>query len=822
VECERRASAFAGASMIRPLCGAAAFAALVVMACSGGRREPPQSSAVRPLLVMRARTPVDASVTPGAGAPPLALDAFAPWLSLPDLKNAAEALEAGDVARAAHETELLTSRRSLEASDVQSYQLLLARLREAAGDSAGALASYELAASAPGPLSGYAVLGVARLLLATGHAADALAWSSKVPAAEPIAEDARLLRADAAQKTGDVAQAIALWREHLSRGDTGPEAPAISLRLADALTSVAAIPATLPANHDVEAGEALGLARRVLSRTADPVTITRAEELQARALSLLSPELRSARSRPSPEEDLERLKTLVDGKQWDVATPLADGLLARLGDANRWLLTGCEATVLRARALSGQREWTPAEEALAAAIKHCTDGDLRARALFLAGKYATSTKRYAEAAGYYERLETDYPTHRLADDARLHRALCYHEIGADARFTELLTRMPDDYPEGDMVLDGMFELALRRIEKADWASAESVLERAAQVAAPADAKRGLERAGRERYFRARARAARGDVEGSLVDYEAIVRELPLSYYMLHAYTRLFASDATRAQKALDDALALSQKDPFSFAHRPEFDLPGFVRALELLRVGDVPDATRELSSLGLLKSDAAPPVLWAVALLYARAGAAKLSHDLADGLTDWLGRWPSGDWSRAWEIAFPRPYRAVVQRESKRSSVPESLVYAVMREESSFDPAAESPVKAYGLMQLMEPTAKRFARPLGLPCDVAALKRPAVNVAIGCRVLSDLTRTFAESPLLAIPGYNAGAGRPRRWVGERPSVDFDVWVELIPFQETRRYTKRVLASRAAYAFLYAKEGAEEAMRLPVSVSVPQK
>jgi soluble lytic murein transglycosylase len=224
-----------------------------------------------------------------------------------------------------------------------------------------------------------------------------------------------------------------------------------------------------------------------------------------------------------------------------------------------------------------------------------------------------------------------------------------------------------------------------------------------------------------------------------------------------------------------------------------------------------------MTALGVSKSDAAPPVLWAIALLYARAGAAKLSHDLAMGLSDWLGRWPAGDWSLAWQIAFPRPYRALVQREAKRSAVPESLVYAIMREESTFDPAAESPVKAYGLMQLMQPTAERFAKPLGLPCDPAALKRPAVNVALGCRVLSDLSRVFSESPLLSIPGYNAGAARPRRWLGDHPGVDFDVWVELIPFQETRRYTKRVLASRAAYAFLYSKDGVEDAMHLPIAL-----
>jgi soluble lytic murein transglycosylase len=785
-----------------------------VAACSGDRREPAEPQASRPLSLVRAALLGTASAAPGAPAPALGLDAFEPWLALPELKAAADALEAGDPARAAREVEAVATKRPLQAGEVQSYQVLLARLREAAGDLAGATASYQLAAAAKGSLTGYAALGASRTLLASGHPADAASWTARVPPDELVAGDAELVAADAALRTGDTARAIDIWQRHLSKSDAGPEAPLLSLRLAEALVDP---PAPADAARDAKLSDALGHVRKVLSRTADPATILRAEAAQTKLLAALSSALRAQRSRPSAEEDLERLKTLVDAKNYDLAVSVADGLLARVGDANRWQATGCEATVLRARALAAEKEWTTAEESLLSAVRKCADPDLRARALFAAAKYATSTKRYVEAAGYYERLETEFPTNRLADDARLHRALCYRELGDDARFTELLTRMADDYPDGDMVLDGLFELALRRIEKADWASAESVLDRAALAAAPVDAKRGLERAGRERYFRARARAARGDVEQSLADYEAIVRELPLSYYMLQAYTRLSTADAARAERALADGLAEAQKDPFSFAHRPEFDLPGFVRALELLRVGDVGDATREIDALGLLKSDAAPPVLWAVALLYERAGAAKLSHDLADGLSDWLGRWPSGDWARAWEIAFPRPYHAIVQKESRRSSIPEPLVYAVMREESSFDPGAESPVKAYGLMQLMEGTAKRFARPLGLASDPAALKRPAVNVALGCRVLSDLTHVFAESPLLAIPGYNAGAGRPRRWLGERPSVDFDVWVELIPFNETRRYTKRVLASRAAYSFLYAKDGATDALRLPTAL-----
>ncbi|HEY1535606.1 MAG TPA: lytic transglycosylase domain-containing protein, partial [Polyangiaceae bacterium] len=143
--------------------------------------------------------------------------------------------------------------------------------------------------------------------------------------------------------------------------------------------------------------------------------------------------------------------------------------------------------------------------------------------------------------------------------------------------------------------------------------------------------------------------------------------------------------------------------------------------------------------------------------------------------------------------------------------------YAIMREESAFDPDAESPADAYGLMQLIVPTAKTMARPLGLPFDRASLKRPSVNVALGSSVLAKYAAAFPENELLAIPAYNAGPNNPKRWLRERPNADFDIWVELIPFVETRRYIKRVLSSRAAYAFLYQRGDFEAFARLPSKV-----
>jgi soluble lytic murein transglycosylase len=309
----------------------------------------------------------------------------------------------------------------------------------------------------------------------------------------------------------------------------------------------------------------------------------------------------------------------------------------------------------------------------------------------------------------------------------------------------------------------------------------------------------------------------GERDFGLDELEAIVRELPLSYYMLHAYSRLKVEDPVRAERAVKAGQAQAQDQPFSFEYRPEFDTAGFRRALELLRQGEVHLALRELAALHLLEQGTTPAVLWAVALLYHRAGAAELSHRVARGLlTDWLQRWPTGEWRRAWELAFPRPHHDIVSKNAQKNDVAEALVYGVMREESQFDAQVVSHAGAYGLMQLMPSTARHYGKKGGIPSGERDLKRPVNNIAIGTLVLKSFSQPFANDPLLCIPAYNAGPGRPKRWKREHPSLDFDVWVELIPFRETRRYMHRVLAARAAYGYLYdTTVPAEEWLTLPL-------
>jgi soluble lytic murein transglycosylase len=141
-----------------------------------------------------------------------------------------------------------------------------------------------------------------------------------------------------------------------------------------------------------------------------------------------------------------------------------------------------------------------------------------------------------------------------------------------------------------------------------------------------------------------------------------------------------------------------------------------------------------------------------------------------------------------------------------------------MREESAFDPRVVSPAQAVGLMQLIVPTAKKMGEKLGLSPDEESLKQPAVNIPIGCHYLTVLRGQFPDNPLLAIPGYNAGAGAPKKWITSHPADDFDLWVEHIPYEETRNYTKRVIGTMAAYELLYARDRPSEALRAPMWAS----
>ncbi len=155
-------------------------------------------------------------------------------------------------------------------------------------------------------------------------------------------------------------------------------------------------------------------------------------------------------------------------------------------------------------------------------------------------------------------------------------------------------------------------------------------------------------------------------------------------------------------------------------------------------------------------------------------------------------------------IILPRAYFPLTEMVPDGLAVSRALALSIARRESEFDPSARSHAGARGLMQVMPATAEHMAPKLGLEFNAGKLTSdPAYNAAMGSGYLRQLVDEFGPSIALVASGYNAGPGRPRRWITEfgdprRPDVDVIDWVETIPFSETRTYVMRVSESVVIY------------------------
>jgi len=152
------------------------------------------------------------------------------------------------------------------------------------------------------------------------------------------------------------------------------------------------------------------------------------------------------------------------------------------------------------------------------------------------------------------------------------------------------------------------------------------------------------------------------------------------------------------------------------------------------------------------------------------------------------------------ELRFPLHHLDLVKRNANSNGISTPWTLAVLRQESAFNAAAVSPAGARGLMQLMPATAREVAKRLGRPRPGKRdLLQPATNIPLGTAYLSRVYKRFNRNPVLATAAYNAGPGRVKQWLPRR-TLDADIWVETIPFDETRNYVKRVMG----YTIIYEK------------------
>lgn len=611
-------------------------------------------------------------------------------------------------------------------------------------------------------VSDHAALLAARALLDAGRPAEAAAVIGRFDArgiATPLASDLERARGDAALARGDAAAA----RRAYSHALAGTED---SARLAPLLRELATLE---------EADGDLALAAERWLRLwrdvpAQPAARGSAEKLVALGSSL-GRELRSA------EDARKRGDRLFDA-----------GLRAASVDAYELALArGLEGEDRRAverrrgDALFGLRRYAEAQSAFASLgddpdaqvmVARCVarSGDVEgAIALLL----AQSEKRPGpDGAG-----------------ARWYAALLLEGEDETARAEPLFARVAAEATDPALATNARWRLGFAAFR------AGRAEEAAAQFARMAEASREAIPRLQARYWGARAAEKAGRADEANEALGAIVRDAPFSYYGFRARERLAKRGALPKPEANAAPLeggtrAIGPRDA--------------LRARILVDAGLGPTARDEIERL--TSRIAGPDDALQVAELFQAAGIWDRSQAVVlKRVGEALPAGPAPGREGLWRAAWPRAFRdAVLRSTASTPRLEPPLVFALMREESSFRPSVSSSAGAVGLMQLMPATAERVARQVGMAdFDEAQLTDPAVNVRLGTTYLDGLLGRFGGRASAAIGSYNAGPEPVARWLAERPGLADDEWIEAIPYEETRNYVKRVLRSLHVYRELYA-------------------
>ncbi|GAC1405173.1 MAG: hypothetical protein NVSMB56_19600 [Pyrinomonadaceae bacterium] len=159
-----------------------------------------------------------------------------------------------------------------------------------------------------------------------------------------------------------------------------------------------------------------------------------------------------------------------------------------------------------------------------------------------------------------------------------------------------------------------------------------------------------------------------------------------------------------------------------------------------------------------------------------------------------------------WDVFYPLEHWETIAREARAKSLDSYTVAGLIRQESIFDPRATSGAFAYGLMQLLIPTAQTVARQIGVnrAITVDTLFEPDLNIQLGTTYLRQQLNRFGRIEYVAA-AYNAGPGRVVQWRASLP-LEIDEWAEAIPFKETRGYVQGVTRNTLQYKRLYDANG----------------
>jgi len=397
-------------------------------------------------------------------------------------------------------------------------------------------------------------------------------------------------------------------------------------------------------------------------------------------------------------------------------------------------------------------------------------------------------------------LAQDFPDSTWAEEALNNLATFYIQRDRDDEAEEVLRDMYARFPRGRYAERAAWKVGWAAYRKGDMSEAARYFESSATNFPRSDYRPAW------LYWAGRARAAMGETPVAVARYQLTVADYHNTYYGRLAESLLRKQGAPLGQSRLVFAPAAAP-----LGGEDDYFPPTEETIRALLAAGLYEPAVKELEFAKAKWGDS-PGITATIAWANKQMAASESGSEqfaLARGAITLMKRaYPqfmaSGGDQLPREILttiFPLQYWDLIKKYSAEQGLDPYLVAALTAQESTFVRDIKSHAGAYGLMQMMPPTGRQYARKLKLRYSLRLLTTAETNIRMGTMYFADLVRQFGSVPL-ALASYNAGETPVKRWMRENPGLPQDEFIDSITYPETQQYVKRLLGTAEDYRRLY--------------------
>jgi soluble lytic murein transglycosylase len=628
-----------------------------------------------------------------------------------------------------------------------------------------------------------------------------------------IADHALFLRANALEQAGKPQEARAVYQQLIQAYPNSYRAREATIQAADLLAKggdAAAVPLLLKDLNQKDDGTALLASAKAYEQTSDSTRALAAYRRlyffaphateSANAATAIA-RLGSTLSPANAEEAMSRADRLYTAKRFNEA-------VAEYGEAfAKFPATATTENQLR-RGIAAHNARKTTEAVAALTSIPSSAAETRAEALFYLAQTYARARQWEQARGTAEEMRRTFPSSSFTPKAFVAVGQIAKEAKNNVDANYFLRAAVNGFGDSIEVAQAQFDLAWEAHEARNFAESSRMLTE--HLAYYAD--KNTDNRGRAGYWAARDSERAGKLAEARALYEAMQGRYDANWYGYLAKQRLdVLSRTTQAKTFPPDSIvarAVANLQTVTVASETasaEAETR-IIKADELSNIGLDETALNELTEASK-DTPESPKINLAISKIYrSNDDNVRALNTLRRSFPDYSQMKPEEMTREQWDVFYPLAYWDIIIQESRARNLDPYQVAGLIRQETIFTTRARSPAAAYGLMQVLVPTARLTARKYGVSREITAesLYEPRLNVQLGTAYLRDQVDKFGRIEYVAA-AYNAGPGRAVQWKASLPS-EIDEWAEAVPFKETRGYIQGVVRNRLQYLRLYDEKG----------------